>query len=163
MTTPLDPKRLLEDTLAADESFREASLETTLRAVRQRRQTRQHQRASLVAGGVLLAGAAAMFYASHRGPAVSPAPSVTVATSGGASILSTVPLRPETVVTTRLGGVDLVASEPLSVLRVTTGDTAVPALNIDDAGLFTLLAGRPAAIVRPKGARAELLLLDAVK
>ena len=62
---------------------------------------------------------------------------------------------------TRLGIVERIASEPNNVPRVLKGDTATPALNIDDAGLFMLLAGHSVAIIRPPGARAELLLLDA--
>ena len=161
MMTPIDPNRLLDDTLAGDENFRATSLETTLRAVRQRRRTRQRRRVLLALAAVLVAGALGVFHASQRGPVIGPQFSAKSSPSGGISFVTTKPLPAEAVVATRLGIVERIASEPNNVPRVLKGDTATPALNIDDAGLFMLLAGHSVAIIRPPGARAELLLLDA--
>ena len=110
---------------------------------------------------VLAAGAAGIFYTSQRDPAVVPQFAEKLSPSGGISFVTTKPLPAEAVVATRLGIVERIASEPNNVPRVLKGDTATPALNIDDAGLFMLLAGHSVAIIRPPGARAELLLLDA--
>jgi hypothetical protein len=150
---------LLEDTLASDETFRASSLEATLHAVRERRATRRRQRAALVVCGLLVAGAGSTYFASRHAPEV-PFPTMAVSPgSGRISIVNTVPLPPEAMVTTQRGGVDTVASTVSGYLRVRTGDAAISSLQIDDTSLFTLLAGRPAAIVRPKGGQAELLLL----
>jgi len=161
MKTPIDPQRLLEDTLASDETFRASSLEATLHAIRERRATRRRQRAVLMVCGLLMAGAGAMYLAIRHSDEVSFLPIAVLPRSSRISLVSTVPLRPEAIVTTQRDSVDTVASVPWPKLRVTTGDKAIPDLQIDDTSLFTLLAGRPAAIVRPKGGRAELLLLDA--
>ena len=161
MKTPIDPRRLLEDTLASDEAFRASSLEATLHAVRESRAARRRQRAGLMVCGLLMAGAGSIYFASRHTPEV-PFPTMAMSPGpGGTSLITTVPLQPEAMVTTQRGNVDTVASAPSGNLRVTTGDMAIPDLQIDDTSLFTLLAGRPAAIVRLKGGQAELLLLDA--
>jgi hypothetical protein len=160
MKTPLDPQRLLEDTLAPDETLRLTSLEATLQAVRERRAARHRQRAALVACALLIAGAGFMYFAS-RHTADLPFPPMAISPgSGQVGMISTVSLPPEALVITQ-GGVDTVASVPSASLRITTGDRTLRDLQIDDTSLFTLLAGRPAAIVRPRSGQAELLLFDA--
>lgn len=161
MKTLIDPRRLLEDTLASDETFRASSLEATLHAVRERRRTRRHQRAALTVCGLLMVGGGSIYFASRHTPELPFPPMAVSPGSGRISMVNTVPLPPEAMVTTQRGSVDTVASAPSGNLRVTTGDRGIPDLQIDDTSLFTLLAGRPAAIVRPKGGQAELLLLDA--
>ncbi len=160
MTPPSDPNRLLDDTLAPDEAFREASLIATLHAVRSQSRARRRRRVLVPAVGILLLAITGAFLATRDRWVPATQPVAESSPVEGLQIVTTRPLPSHVIVTTHSGGVDWVVSEAAGLQRVATTDRTSRSLTIDDAGLFTLLAGRPAAIVRPVGARAELLLLD---
>lgn len=149
--------RLLNETLAADETVCAASLDVMLHAVRRRRRNRRIRRAGMAA---VIVAAVTLFYASHRPHRKAPQVATAPVPPASVSIVVTVPLAPERIVATPPGMVATVQTVSSTVPRVVTGDTPPAGLNVDDDGLFAFLGGRPIAIVRPKGAPAELLLLD---
>src|SRR5207249_4666602 len=74
-------------------------------------------------------------------------------------IVTTQPLPREMFVETRPGSVTFIASSPATVAYVETGDAKSLFQEITDEQLFSLLAGRPAALVRSGQKQAELIFL----
>jgi len=64
------------------------------------------------------------------------------------------------VIRTGPGSVVVVASSPRTFLLVETGSIKDPFRDINDEQLLALVAGRPAALVRPGPHQAELLFVN---
>lgn len=146
-----ESRRLLDDLLADDPALRERFLAGTLREVRARRRRRQTLRVSVVA---ILLGGLAVWGPTRR--SASDRPSLQAMTP-----------RLETVVSVPLPAGQLVMTRPHSIPMVATagGPTVVrtppdPVPLVDDDGLFQLLAGRPAMIIRPAEGPARLIFPD---
>ena len=156
-----DSERLLDDVLADDPGFDAATLDATLIAVRRWRVTRFRRRVALGASVALLTLFAAILrpWFSERDGRPADSDVAVAAPPGGSAVVSSRPLAASMLVETSVRSVSVIESDGSSVTLVETVAVAPLVPRIDEAELYTILAGRPFAIVRPKDAPAELLLL----
>jgi hypothetical protein len=123
--------------------------------------TRYRRRVALGAAVALLALSAVILRPRFSQRDGRPAnPEVAVAPPpGGSAVVSSRPLAASMLVETSVRSVSVIESDVSSVTLVETVAVAPLVPSIDDTELYAMLAGRPFAIVRPKDAPAELLLL----
>jgi len=162
---PADSERLLEvldDVLDESADLRARSLDTLLREARRRQQARRRRRSwrlTAVVALILAGGAAVVLWrpwppeqlpvAAEFPP---PPPDPTLFVRSG-------PLPVSMLIETGRPTIPVVRSSPSAITQLSTA-LGVPLREIGDGELFTLLAGRPAALVRVPSGQAELLLLD---
>ena len=151
-----EKERLLADILAeqSEAEFREALLSQALRRVRRRRRFVQARRSA--AGIALLVCLALLgwrFLPSSRAP-------VSVSSIRHYTLVQTIPLSPEEVVTSRpVSATVLVSSSPAATVVITSANRPeVP--EITDTQLLELVAPSVAALIRPAGQNAELIFAN---
>ena len=154
MKTESKHRPLLDDVLAeaAPADFERALLDGTLRAVRRRRRM-HHWNRGLAVVGVFAAIALVVWKALLPGTPVK-------LIRPALGMVSSRPLPPSMIITTRPGSVAVVASSPKTFMLVETGSIMDPFKEIDDEQLLALAAGHPAALVRQGPHQAELLFLN---
>jgi hypothetical protein len=156
MNSPGETERLLNDVLSEDADFRAALLGETLRRVCRRQQVRRLNQAIVTLA--LLFGISAMLWKpsprESRNSAQSTAPM-----SSQLALVSSAPLRAAMLVESRPDTLDVISSSP-GVLAIIESPAEPPFIQISDADLFALLAGRPVALVRAQGQPAALLFLN---
>jgi hypothetical protein len=147
-----DHDRLLDDMVedALPPGLRASLLDQTLAAVRVRRRIRLFARAA-GAGAVVCLGLALWRFPSARFVPVAPRAPLTV---------DLPPSSPLQILHTDGGSVILIDSAADSVQYITDASCAEPIHVLDDEELLSLLAGRPAALVRTASGRAELVFAD---
>ena len=147
-----DHDRLLDDIVeeALPPGMRAALLDQTLAAVRVRRRFRLFRRAA--AAGALVCLGLALWKFSSPGfvPLARQAPMTVVLP----------PSSPLHILHTDAGSVTIIDSEADSVQCITASSDGEPVRMLDDEELLSLVAGRPAALVRTASGRAELVLAD---
>jgi hypothetical protein len=147
-----DHDRLLDDMLAdaLPPGLRANLLDQTLAAVRVRRRFRLFARAA-GAGALVCLGLALWKYSSPRSVPVAPTTPLTV------DLPSSSPLQ---ILHTDAASVTIIGSEADSVQYITDSSSPEPIHLLDDEELLSLVAGRPAALVRTASGRAELVFAD---
>jgi hypothetical protein len=141
-----DYRVLLDDLFAGDSTanFREASLAEMLQGVQRRRQRRRVQNVVATAAALALTTAGMWWLAPER-PA-SPEVSRNVQPGRAGEVATTV-----ATIRSQAGKVQVVVSDPASVVIVRTGDPAGRWREISDDELLGLFAGQGAALVRTDG------------
>ena len=145
-------ERLLNDVLNDLGEFRSETLARTLRQVRRRKQRQRWNRG--LQAVACAAVSALVCWRIIRPTVIAPARAPVLV------VVHSRPLDPSMIVTTRAGSVNFVASSPSTYALVETGATTGLFKEIDDEGLFALLHGRPAALVRRGPNRVELIFLN---
>jgi hypothetical protein len=155
MKTPSDRDHLLDEIMgdAAPPDFRAALLEQTLRAVRRRTTIRRARR-------VLLTVAVLVSLPLGLWKLTSPARRETVSSPAAYELVRSQPLDPSKVVATQPDAVPVVASRAGLVALVETRSDEKLFREIDDQQLLSLLAGRPAILVRPAPQQADLIFVN---
>jgi hypothetical protein len=136
---------------AAPLEFREALLARTVLAARRHRRVRQWSR-SAAAVAVILGGPLALWTFTRpqeKPPGVKP-PLV--------QMVSSQPLSPGQVISTRQGATPVIATSGQAVRRVETTSAAPPCKLLTDEQLLALFAGQSPALVRHDTSAAELIL-----
>ena len=147
-----DHDRLLDEMAeeALPPGWRATLLDQTLAAVRARRRIRLFVRAA-GAGALVCLGLALWRFSSPRFvPLAPPAPLAVVLP----------PSSPLQILHTDGGSVTIIHSEADSIQYITDSSSGEPIHALDDEGLLSMLAGRPAALVRAASGRAELVFAD---
>jgi hypothetical protein len=168
MRPPTYPDSFLDDVLAdtAAPGLRTALLERMLRAARARQ--RRRKLGSMLAVFVLCLVPIVLFrparFARETSNSVqsmpkafAPSPS---ATRPACAIIRSQPLPPGMLVRTEVGTVPVIVSSRAGLAIVETVPSPGLVRELSDQELLTLLAGRPAAIVRPPDQAAELLFVN---
>ncbi len=162
MKPPPQPEPLLEDVFSESltPEFNDRLLAETLAQVRQRRNRRRCVQA-LAAGGLCL-GIVLLVLRGHQPGAFlfsSPA-QISRPHAAPSWLVRSQPLPASTIVESRAATLEVVTSSrsPLGVVETQVGQKFFT--EIGDPELFSLLAGRPVALVRQPGEPAELLFLD---
>jgi hypothetical protein len=157
-----DPERLLDDVLEENADFRAASLDALLREARRHQHARRRNRALLVAAVVVaVAGATAARWRTGQPGQVARGGGTPAPAQSSLSFVQSEPLPASMLVETRSASVTVIRSTPSAVAQLETPRDTPFLREIGDGELFTLLAGRPAALVRHESGQAELLLLNA--
>ena len=168
MRPPTYPDSLLHDVLAdtAGPALRAALLDPMLRAARARQ--RRRRLGGMLALFVLLLVPIVLYrptrFAREASNSVratpgafDPSPS---ATRPACAIIRSQPLPPGMLVRSEVGTVPVVVSSRAGLVIVETVPRPGLVRELNDQELLTLLAGRPAAIVRPPDQAAELLFVN---
>jgi len=157
MKTPAESEQLL-DALLCESGPHEALLERTLQAVRQRREARRRRR-HLIGPVLVLVATSLLLWRPWQPRLRVDAGKTAPATPGSGLIVRTAPTPAALLASTIPGTASVIDSAPtIAVLRTPPMTAPIPL--VDDSELFGFLAGRPAAIIRPRYGLAELLLLD---
>jgi|ERR1051325_4564690 hypothetical protein len=148
-----DREKLLDEVLGESSSpgFKESLLQHTLQEVHRRKRVRRLNRAVLAVAIVAAVPLMVWKFSAPSPVLVVPPPPF--------GIVTTQPLPREMLVETRPGSVAFIASSTASVAYVRTGDAKNLFQEINDEQLLSLLAGRPAALVRSGPKQAELIFL----
>jgi hypothetical protein len=158
MSNPTDRETLLADVLAESSpaDFREAMLRDTLRLARRRRRFRQTRSALVL---LALLGLLATFMRPSRPPQpIASHPPAKPAAPLVYQLISTRPLPASAIVTTRhFPDLQLAGSVP-AVVQIAT--TSRGYTQINDSQLLSLLAQRPALLVRTGPHSEELVFAD---
>jgi hypothetical protein len=161
MKTPNERQQLLDDVLSDTGDFRVSLLDATLHAVRRRRQTRQRNRWLLGITTAALAASALIVNPWLHPPALKSTDSAAAPPPMRLALVSSTPLRGSMLVESSADSVEFVNSQPETVMLVETRREGPRVREINDAELLALMARGTAAIVRPKGGPAELVVLAA--
>jgi hypothetical protein len=151
-----DREKLLDEVLGecAPPGFKESLLQHTLLQVRRRSLVRRLNRTLLA-----MAVVAAVPLLLWKFSSPPPRPPQAVRQQPPFGIVTTRPLPRGMIVQTRSGTLPFIASSAATVAYVETGDAKDLFQEITDEQLFSLLAGRPAALVRSGPNQAELIFL----
>jgi hypothetical protein len=154
MRRATDQNRLLADVLAEAKppGFREALLDETLRLVGRRRRIHRFQRATaaIVVAGLFVMFAWQVLVTSK--PTVRPSPRSYI-------LVRTAPLPGSAIVTTQAFSGDRILTSVTSVAEVRTSPHRERLRTIDDDTLLSLVAPRPAALVRLGPHSAKLIFV----
>lgn len=150
-----DKHELLNDILqdAAPPEFRAASLAETLNQVRLRKKQRHRNRVAVALGCFLVTSIIAWRIASPQKQALIVQAPKSVA---GELIINSQPLPVEMILKTNPNAVESVSTKPhtIKVVETTPGEKLFT--TIGDNELLTLLAGRPALLIRKGPSESEL-------
>jgi hypothetical protein len=146
--------RLLDDIFGENISpdFKNDVLDQTLRRVRRRKSMRRVNR-----GVIVLALFVCLPLAVWRWPVRPPQP--LRSSMLGYGLVNSKPLDPSMIVESKADGLNVITSSPSTVVVIESIPGQDLFQEIDDQQLLTLLAGRPAALVR-QGPQAELVFLN---
>jgi hypothetical protein len=155
-----DTEHLLEDIFqeSVTPDFRAVMLAETLWQVRQQRAARRRQRVLVIAVAALTVSLA-LWRSQKPAPAIRLAEAPAVGSARPVQVRS-LPLRAEMIVESAPAGVAIVVSARTTAAVIESRSDQKSFQEIDDPELLLLVAGRPAALVRPIGQPPQLLFLN---